>query len=167
MDMLSGLGGLFGNDDERRQAQDFTRRYEQGAPWDGISDDEASSHYGRVASRLSPDEYESSAAEAFSRLDPQQRRELARVLRQQAQGRNVDLGDFDGSDDEYEDPRRLGRLTGRIQQQQPDLLGGLLGGMGGMGGGSGGGGGLLSSPIGKAALGGIAAMAMKRMMGGR
>ena len=67
------LGGLFGGqddeDDERRRgrAQDFVSRYEQGPPYEGIGADEAYHNYRNVAGRLSPEEYEEAAAEAFTR----------------------------------------------------------------------------------------------------
>ena len=182
MDQL--LGGLFGgqddDDDDRRRsrAQDFVSRYEQGAPWDNISDDEALQNYQRVAGRVSPQEFEESAAEAYARLSPQERQQFAQFLQQQGGG---SYGDLD-----YEDPRQLAQMTTRLQQQQPDGLAGLLGGLGGAGGGGGALGGLLGGalggqsrgqgggmadmiqgPLGKAVLGGIAAMAMKRMIGGR
>ena len=57
-------------------------------------------------------------------------------------------------------------MTERVQREQPDLLSQLLGGGGGASGG-GGLGGLLASPIGKAALSGIVAIAAQRLLGGR
>jgi len=53
-------------------------------------------------------------------------------------------------------------MTSRMEQQQPGILGQLLGGAGGSGAG-----GMLSKPLAMAALAGVAAMAVKRMMGGR
>lgn len=176
MDMLQGLLG--GN--QRGQYEDFANRYDQGAPWDGISDDEAYNNYSQVAPNLSPEMYQRSAQESFSRLDPNQRRELGRYIQQRAPQFGVNFPDAnqDGQDDRYQDPAYLAQMTGHIHQQQPGLLGQILGGGGGggglggalggaMGGGMGGGGGMLSNPIAKAALGGIAAMAMKQVMGGR
>jgi len=62
----------------------------------------------------------------------------------------------------------LAQLLSGLHQQQPGLLGQLLGGSGAgglLGGGGGGGaGGVLGNPLAKAALGGIAAMAAKRML---
>jgi hypothetical protein len=84
--------------------------------------------------------------------------------------------DGDGLDDRLQDPGYLAGATTQVRTQQPgmldSLLGGLMGGGGGNAGGSpnagtGGLGGLLSSPIAKAAIGGIAAMAMSRLMGRR
>jgi hypothetical protein len=157
MDML---GQLLGGGQQRQQYQDFVNRYDQGAPWDGISDQEAYSRYQQVAPQLPPDMYQQSAQEAFSRMTPQQRMQLGQHLRQQARQQNMSFPDMDqdGVDDRFQDPQYLAQVTGRMQQQQPGLLGQVLGG---------GGGGMLESPIAKAALAGIAAMAVKNMMGGR
>jgi hypothetical protein len=152
MDMLQNiLGGQ-----DRSQADDFVGRYEQGAPWDGIDDNEALDHYRRVAPNLSDDAYEDSARQAFSRLDPRQRQELGQYMAQQARQRDLQFDDGD-----YSDPGFLGQMTRRANREQPGFLENVLGGGGGSGGG------MLSSPIGKAAMAGIAAMAMKKFMGGR
>jgi hypothetical protein len=152
MDMLQNiLGGQ-----DRSRADDFVGRYDKGAPWDGIDDTEAIDQYRRVAPNLSDDDYEESASQAFSRLDPQQRQELGRYMAQQARERNIQIDDED-----YSDPNALGRMTRRANSEQPGFLENVLGGGGGTGGG------MLSSPIGKAAMAGIAAFAMKKFMGGR
>ena len=170
MDMLAQL---LGGGQQRQQYQDFANRYDQGAPWDGISDREAYDRYQQVAPNLPPQMYQESAQEAFSRLSPQQRMQLGQYLQQQARQQGMsgfqDLN-RDGIDDRFQDPGFLAQATGRLEQQQPGILGQLLGwgggsGMGGMGMGSGGG--MLESPIAKAALAGITAMAVKKMMSGR
>lgn len=192
--MDSLLSGLFGGQDDdtqsRGKAQDFISRYDQGAPHENISDEEALNNYQAVASRLSPQEFEDSAAEAYERMSPDERREFAQFLNERS---NVQF------DQVPDDPRGLAQMTSRVQAQQPDgmagLLGGLMGGggMGGMLGGNSGGegvGGMLSglmggdddrrgqrrgnggggmgdmlqSPIARAALGGIAAIAMRKMI---
>lgn len=173
------LGGLFGGQDDddddgrRRRATDFVDRYERGAPYEGIGDDEVIQNYRAVAGRLSPQEYEEAASEAFQRMSREERREYKRMLREQGGAQ------FDDDDD---DPRTLARSTAQYRQQSSGddplaslfgggglggMMGGALGGglMGGGGGSSSGG--MLNNPIAKAALGGIAAVAMKRMMGGR
>ncbi len=157
------LGQLMGGG-QQQEFEDFSRRYDQGAPWDGFDDDEARDKYRRVAPNLSPDLYRESAEEAFSRMTPEQRFELGRQLQQSA--RQEGLG-FDADDDDaLRDPRRLASATSRIQQERPDFLEQMLGG-GGSRGGGGGMGGMLSGGLGKAALGGIAAIAVKKMMSGR
>jgi hypothetical protein len=157
------LQGLLGS--QREEFDDFVNRYDQGAPWDGISQEEAVSRYQQVATQVPPDVYEQSAEEAFSRLSPQQRMQLGQYLRQQGRQRNLGIPDFDqdGIDDRFQDPRQLARMTSQMDQRQPGMLGQLLGASGGMGGQ----GGMLENPIAKAALAGIAAMAVKRMAGGR
>ena len=178
MDMLNDLMG----GGRRNEYEDFVNRYDQGAPWDGIGDDEALERYRQVAPRLSDDDYRDSAEQAFSRLSPQQRAEFGQWLQQQSMQRGSNIGVDDGS---WDDPRVLAGASARIRQQDPGMLEGLLGGMMGGGGGGmmggggmlggmmGGGGstgssgGMLSSPIAKAVLGGVAAMAASKMMGRR
>jgi hypothetical protein len=161
MDMLAQI---LGGGQNRQQYEDFVNRYDTGAPWDGISDQEAFSRYQQVAPQLSPQMYQESAQEAFSQLTPQQRLQLGQHLQQQTrqQGLNVPDLNQDGIDDRLQDPAYLAQATGQLQQQQPGILGDLLGGGGGGGGQS-----MLQSPIAKAALAGIAAMAVKKMMSGR
>ncbi len=145
---------------KRGEYEDFSKRYEQGAPWDGIDDDEARSRYEEVSGQLSDDDYELSAREAFERLEPDQRRELARMLRQQGRSKGVSFDEYDNDDDERDaDSQHVARMARKARKQQPNGLAGLLGGMGG-----GGGGNPMGGMLGKAALGGIAAMAVKRMM---
>jgi hypothetical protein len=61
-----------------------------------------------------------------------------------------------------DDPRQLAQAVARYRQQDE---GGLASLFGGGGGGEGGGmGDLLSNPLAKAALGGVAAVAMKKML---
>jgi hypothetical protein len=167
------LGGLFGGQDDedepvrRQRASDFIDRYERGRPYDGINDDEVIQNYRATASRLSPQEYEEAAAEAFGRLSREERRELRRRLRQQ---RGTQM-----RDDDDDDPRLMARELSQYRQEgSNDPLGGLLGGLGGMLGGGGGStqasgsqGDLLGGPLGKAVLGGVAAFAMKKMMDNR
>ena len=159
MDLLQQM---LGGGQQRQQYQDFTTRYDQGAPWDGISDREAVERYQQVAPQLPPQMYQESAQEAFSRLTPQQRLQLGQHLQQQTrqQGYNIPDLNRDGIDDRLQDPAYLARATGQLQQQQPGILGDLLGG-------GGGGQGMLQSPVAKAALAGIAAVAVKKMMSGR
>jgi hypothetical protein len=158
--------------DQRPRHEDFVRRYEQGSPWEGFDDEEAISEYREVAPRLSEAEYRDSAQEAFERLTPEQRREFGRWLRTQArqQGATVPDLDFDGIDDRLEDSGYLADATTQLRTQQPGFLDGLLGSLLGGGSTARGGGGqsglgdLLGSPIARAAIGGIAAMAFSRLM---
>ena len=161
MDLLNNILGAGGQG--RQGYEDFIQRYDKGRPWDGIADDEAARRYREVAVQAPPDVFEDSAADAFERLDPQERREFARWLRERsgAQGGGGATyfdTDRDGIPDKYEDPRELARETSRLQREQPGILDQLLG--------KGGTGGTFDNPIAKAAFAGIAAMVAQRVMGG-
>ena len=160
---------------QREKQDDFVRRYENGPPWADFDDQEAIDEYRWVAPQLSESEYRDSAREAFERLTPEQRREFGTWLRTQAreQGAMVPDLDGDGIDDRLQDSGHLADATTQLRTQQPGFLDMLLGnalgggngtGQSGNGNGQGGLGGLLSSPIARAAIGGIAAMAFSRLM---
>ncbi len=132
MGMLESLfgGGGGGGQQQQQEFQDFVNRYEQGPPWAGISAQEAMSRYQQVAPQLPPDVYQQSAQEAFARLTPQQRLQFGQQLRQGLQQQNYNFPDLnqDGIDDRLQDPRYLAQATSRLEQQQPGILGQLLGG---------------------------------------
>ena len=164
--MQNLLQQLMGGGQQQQELQGFVQRYDQGPPYDGFSDQEAIDRYQQVATRLPPDVYQQSATEAFSRMSPQERAQLTQYMRQRASQQGVNFPDLnqDGIDDRVQqDPNALAQLTTRMHQQEPGLLGQLLGG----GGGGGGAGSLLDNPMAKAALAGVAAIAVKKMMEGR
>src|SRR5262249_8776304 len=70
------LDTLLGGGAQRQHYQDFMQRYEQGRPWEGVSDEEATQHYSNVAQHLDPQDYRAAAEEAVSRLSPDEREEL-------------------------------------------------------------------------------------------
>lgn len=67
-----GLTDMLQDNVKREQIQDFVKRYDQGKPSDGISDQEAQQQHDQVAAQLDDSEYEQSAKESFERLDPQE-----------------------------------------------------------------------------------------------
>jgi len=163
------LGGLFGGSDadddtgRRGRANDFVSRYEQGAPHEGYGDDEVLHNYRAVGRKLPPQEFEDAAAQAFGRMSTDDRKQYRKMMREKSGGR---------FDSQSEDPRELAQTTSRYRQEES---GGLLG-MFGLGddnddgkrgnlvSGQAGGGGMMDNPIAKAALAGIGAMAMKKML---
>ncbi|MBX5493523.1 MAG: hypothetical protein IRZ14_20425 [Chloroflexi bacterium] len=156
MDFLQSLLG----GQRRAEYDDFVRRYEQGPPSEGYSNQEVVQRYREVAPRLPAEAYEQSAEEAFQRLSPEERRAFAEWLRQRSRQEGVEFPDLDrdGRDDRLQDPRELARAMARVQQRQPDVLERLLGGQSGT---------ALDNPLVKAALAGVAAMAAKRILSGR
>jgi hypothetical protein len=157
MGFAQALEGLLGGNPRRQEYEDFVNRYNQGPPSEGYSDQEVAERYQQIAPKLPPQDYQQAAVAAFERMSPQEREQFAQYVQQQARQQNVPIGDIlGGRSKQYQDPGSLAQATTQLQQQQPDLLGGLLGS-----------GGALSSPLAKAALAGIAAMAAQRFLGGR
>lgn len=142
--------------------QDYVSRYEQRPQ--SVSEQEALTRYQQVSSQLPPEAYKQAAEDAFARMSPQQRLQLGQALIQGAQQQGVSFPDVnrDGIDDRLQDPGYLAQMTTQVHQEQPGLLGQLLGS-----GGGGGGGNPLGGGLGKVALGGIAAMGLSRLLGGR
>jgi hypothetical protein len=171
MDFLSSLMG----GERREEYRDFAERYDRGAPYDDISEEEVIDHYRKVAPELSEEDYRDSAREAFSRLAPEERMEFGRQLREESLQLGCDFPgrDADDEDERFEDPDYLARITGRVHREQPELLeslliggsDGLAGGMMGDGitGGEGAGGGepMSDNLTVKAVLAGIVATAAK------
>ncbi len=160
---------LFGGSEQEHK--DFVDRYQQGPR--AVSGQEAAARYEQVAPNLPSDVYQQSAQDVFSQMTPQQRAQLGQQLIQSAQQQNLDFPDVnkDGIDDRLQDPEYLARTTTQLHQQKPDLLNQIFGGGGhGAGHGSAHGsaqsGGLMSSPLAKGVLGGIAAYGVSRMLGG-
>ena len=165
---MNFLQNIFGSgqesDDDYRN---FVNRYEQGLPHEGYSDEEVVSRYQQVSRQMPADVYQESAQEAFSRMSPQERVQFGQYLQQQTRQQNHNFPDLDqdGQDDRFQDPNYLAQATGRIHQQQPDVLSQLLSGAAGaFMGGQAGGGNILNNPLAKGAMAGIAAMAAKKMM---
>lgn len=156
------LDELLGGGQLQSQFKDFVKRYEQGHPSEGYSDQEVVERYRDVAHAVPPDQYAQAAQEALARLSPEERAAFVKMLQERAQAKGVTLPSQVGSD-----PRDLGRVVTDLHQT-PGRLRDILGGgapstqaaesnpLGGM----------LASPIARAALAGITAMVVKRVMRG-
>ncbi len=192
--MDSLLSSLFDDqgdaEEQRARAQDFVNRVAEGDPTQGFSDEEAVKNYDRVAGRLSPQELQEATTEAMDRFTPEQRKEFADLLKKQGGDAVRDVNYEDPNEVanlvtelQTQNPNGLvgmlsgggiedilGALSGGGSTQGgaagmiSSLVGGLLGG--GKGGQSGGIADLLNSPVAKGVLASIAAMAMKKFMGG-
>jgi len=157
-------------------------RYDNGHPAEGYSDEEALNRHQEVAAEVPHDDYLQAAHAAFDRLSPGERLQFGQHLQQQMQQQQIPPPDLnqDGIDDRLQDSAALAQMVSHLQRQQPGMLGMVLGGpmvmgggrmmMGSMGGrgmmgGGGGVGSVLGNPLAKAALGGIARFAFKRITG--
>jgi hypothetical protein len=147
----------------QREFQDFVKRYEQGHPAEGYSDREVVERYRDVAHAVPQDEYAQAAQEALARLSPEERAEFVRMLQERARAKGVALPSQVGAD-----PRELGQVVTDLHQtpgRLRDILGGgdapaQAAGQSPLGG-------VLASPLARAALAGITAMVLKRVMRGR
>jgi hypothetical protein len=159
------LDDLLGNEQLQKQYKDFVKRYEEGDPSEGYSDKEVLERYGEVSHAVPPDEYAKAATEALSKLSPQERAEFLRMLQEQAAARGVNLPGKVASDPKdlgnvltnlHEKPGQLRDILGPrgVQPQEQASSSNPIGDM-------------LSSPMAKAVLAGIAAVVVKRMMGAR
>jgi hypothetical protein len=155
------LDDLLGGGKRQQDYSDFVRRYDQGHPAEGYSDQEVVDRYRDVAHAVPRDEYAQAALDALARLSPEERAGFARMLQQRAEAKGVPL-----SGDVTSNPRDLSQILTNIHET-PGRLRDLFGAGGGEAGQRQTGGGMadmLSSPLAKAALAGIAAMVVKRAM---
>ena len=158
------LDDLLGNEQLQKQYKDFVKRYEQGDPSEGYSDQEVLKRYGEVSHAVPPDEYAQAAQEALGKLSPEERAEFLEMLQERAAARGVKLPGKVASD-----PKDLGEVLSDLHEkpgQLRDILGGgNVGQPQAQASGSNPITDMLSSPMAKAVLAGIAAMVVKRMMG--
>lgn len=156
------LDDLLGSGQVKRTFEDFVNRYEQGPPAEGYSDQEVVDRYREVAHAVPPDQYAQAAQEALARLSPEERAEFVKLLQERARARGVALPQQVGSD-----PKDLSRVVTDLHEkpgQLTDILGG--GSAPPQASGSSPLTNVLASPLAKAALAGIAAMVVKRVMRG-
>jgi len=157
---------LMGSGQTREGFKDFLNRFEEGPPSEGYEDQEVLDRYGEVAHKASSTDYEQAARDAFGRLSQADREEFGQLLAGRAQSRGLDLSGLTPPRGQgFGDLDWLTKVTSQIHQQ-PGLLRDLLGGLTGNREASSSGG-ILSSPLAKAALAGIAAMLVKKVLGGR
>ncbi len=164
---MNNLTGLFGGGQQsggqESEMQDFVNRFQQGSPSEGYSDQEAVQRFQQVAPQLPPQEFQASAQQAFQQMSPQERMQLGQQLMQSAQQQGVQLPQQGAN---FQDSGSLAQMVTNVHQQSPGLLPQLLGagrssGQGGQAGS------MLSNPVAKVALAGIAAYAAQRMFSRR
>ena len=158
------LDDLLGNEKLQKQYKDFVNRYEQGDPSEGYSDQEVLKRYGEVSHAVPPDQYAQAAQEALGKLSPEERAEFLKMLQERAAARGVKLPGKVASD-----PKDLGQVLTDLHEkpgQLRDILGPGDGQPQEQAPGSNPLTDMLSSPLAKAVLAGIAAVVVKRMTGG-
>ena len=155
------LDELLAGGQRQKEYSDFVDRYEQGDPSQGYSDQEVLKRYGEVSHAVPSDQYAQAALEALSKLSPEERAAFVKMLQERAAARGValprqvapkELGQV--LTDLHEKPGRLRDILGpggaqpQEQAQESNPITDLL-----------------TSPMAKAVLAGIAAMVVKRVVG--
>src|SRR4029077_4154322 len=156
------LDDLLGNEQLQKQYKDFVKRYEQGDPSEGYSDEEVLKRYGEVSHAVQPDQYAQAAQEALSKLSPEERAMFVKMLQDRAAARGVTL-----PRNMAPEPKELGEVLSDLHKK-PGQLRDMLGGdaiQPRQASGSSPIADILSSPMAKAVLAGIAAMVVKRVVG--
>ena len=115
------LDDLLGNEQLQKQFKDFVKRYEQGDPSEGYSDQEVLERYGEVSHAVPPEQYAQAAQEALGKLSPEERAEFLEMLQERAAARGVKLPGKVASD-----PKDLGKVLTDLHEkpgQLRDILG--------------------------------------------
>jgi hypothetical protein len=160
------LDMLTGNSQVQAGFQDFLKRFQEGPPSEGYDDQEVMDRYGQVAHDVSPADYQEAARDAFGHLSETDREDFGRMLAGQAQTRGIDIpGPTSAQGQDFGNLDWLSNITGQLHQQ-PGLLREILGGLTGNSQ-SGSGGSIFSNPIAKAAMAGITAMVVRKVLGSR
>ena len=157
------LDDLLGGGQRQNEYGDFVKRYEQGDPSEGYSDQEVLERYGEVSHAVSPDQYAQAAQEALSKLSPEERAAFVKMLQDRAATRGVTL-----PRQVAPEPKELGQVLTDLHTkpgQLRDMLGGGDVQPRGQTPASNPIGDILASPMAKAVLAGIAAMVVKRFTG--
>ena len=157
------LDELLGGGQIQKEYRDFVNRYEQGDPSEGYSDQEVLKRYGEVSHAVSPDQYAQAAQEALSKLSPEERAAFVKMLQDRAAARGVEL-----PRQVAPEPKGLGQVLTDLHVkpgQLRDILGGGATQPQQQASGSSPISDILTSPLAKAVLAGIAAMVVKRVTG--
>ena len=159
------LEDLLAGGQRQKEYSDFVDRYERGRPSEGYSDQEVLTRYGEVSHAVPPDQYAQAAQEALSKLSPEERAAFVKMLQDRAAARGVTLP---GS--VAPEPKELGQVLTDLHKkpgQLRDMLGGDAAQLQQQASGSSPITEILSSPMAKAVLAGIASMVVKRVMAAR
>ncbi|HWQ12023.1 MAG TPA: hypothetical protein VNL77_04445 [Roseiflexaceae bacterium] len=120
-----------------------------------LSPQEAAQRYQQIMAQLPPEVAARVSALAFSQVPPDERRQVAAQLRQANDDPRRPFDGFTYADEEEgAQPMALGRMTKRARDQDPALLGSLLGGDSSLGG-----------QLGRMALTALAYVLIQRVMG--
>lgn len=175
---------LLGGGKKKQEYEDFARRYDEGPPWEGYSDREVLDRYGEVAHKAPAQDYEAAVRDALSRLSPEEQADLLHTIQERTRGRGASApppqaggaGAGGGLDDLARSVRELHQQPGRLREvltapSERPSAGQPRGAPGGAGAGApgipAGLENIFANPLAKAAIAGITAMLVRRMLSSR
>lgn len=144
----------------RERFQDFARRWERGAPWDALRDEEAIGYYDRIVEEIGPPEFHEAALASLERLSPEERSRLVREMQQNA--RREDLNYPGVHDAGIDEPKALADLLSRMHGERRGMIRQLLAASEA----TPDTGGILADPAARAFLAGLAVMAVRQFTQG-
>ena len=100
----------------RDSFEDFTRRWERGAPWEALRDEEAIAYYDRIVEEIGPPEFQEAALASLERLSREERRELVGEMQRNA--RREDLNYPGVHDEGIDEPQALAALLARMHAER-------------------------------------------------
>jgi hypothetical protein len=157
------LEDVLGGGQRHKEYSDFVDRYQQGEPSQGYSDQEVLKRYGEISHAVPADQYAQAAQEALSKLSPEDRAVFMKMLQDRAAAKGITL-----PGKVTPEPKELGQVITDLHKkpgQLRDMLGSAAAQPQEQGSASNPISDMLSSPMAKAVLAGIAAMVVKRVMG--
>ncbi len=159
------LEELLGGGQRQREFQDFVSRYDQGPPSEGYSDQEVMRRYGEVAHAVPEEDYRMATQDALARLSPQEQTGLVGLLQQRAAQSGLQLPGLSGAQGPGGfDLGMLAQMLTGLHKQPGQLRSVLTNEAAPSQGPADQIASIFSSPVAKAVLAGITAMAVQRVM---
>jgi hypothetical protein len=104
----------------RDSFEDFTHRWERGAPWEALRDEEAIEYYDRIVEEIGPPEFQEAALASLERLSREERRRL--VSEMQKNARRDDLNYPGVHDEGIDEPQALAGLLSRMHAERRGMI---------------------------------------------
>ncbi len=156
MDVLKNIFGGGTPDNYEQRAQQYHQGYQNGqGQYADLDPNDVYDRYQRTVQHAPPEVVQQAHEEVFNQMPMDQRQQIGDRFRQAHNDPNqaFQYPQMTGGPSDY-NPAQLGGMMRQAQQQQPDLLQGMLGQ-----------GGALSNPMAKMAMAGVAAIAAQKLMG--
>ena len=153
---LEMLKTVLNSQQQQQDYRGFIERFNTGHPADGYTNEEAFARYREIARPAPTEVYQQSAEETFARMSPQEREDFGRFLELRARQNGVNMAGSMGGGLDFTNPNTMASMVTMLHEQ--GVFSQLLGGQAGE---------MLSNPLARAALAGIAATVAQKVLAGR